>query len=147
MAPFAPPGGFLPSSGLGYPVGLGHLPQVCRPLQTILLGLSGPPEPHKRVCLFDRAVMAGPAVVGNPVRGSSLWNMGQSIPISRGMGRWGTIPAHAVNIPRGVRTTTWQLYYVRVSPGTQATSMGSPRRPPARSERRRVTILPVSRRA
>ena len=149
MALWVPLGGFLPLSGLGYPVWWGHLPRVRRPLQMILLGLSGPPEHHKRVCLFVRAVLAGPAVVGNPVRGSAvcgIWGSPSQL-IGRGTGSWGKIPARAVNIPRGVRTTTWQVSYVRVSPCTLATSMGSPRFPPARSGRRRVTILPVSRRA
>ena len=56
----------------------------------------------------------------------SRWKMGQSLPISRGTGRLGTIPALTVKVPRGVRTTTWQVSYVWMSPWTQATSMGFP---------------------
>ena len=59
-------------SGLGYPVGWVHPPQSRLPPLTIPLGLSEPAEPHKQVCQFVCAVVAGPTVVGNLVRGSRV---------------------------------------------------------------------------
>ncbi|CAL8262819.1 unnamed protein product [Boreogadus saida] len=62
--------------------------------------------------------------------GQNRRNIGQSLPISSGTGRRGTIPALAVNTPCGVRTTTWQVPCVRVSPCTHVASMGGPSLPP-----------------